>query len=124
MAAVLSITAVAAAQRPEKASLRQGQQKTLLARRLTIRFDSVEEDSRCPEAVNCVWAGVARIKIQVRKNGKPFQVFELNTNQQDKPAVFEDREIRLIALNPYPKAGDTAKDIVYTATISIEKVRK
>lgn len=113
-----------AAQTPEKLSLRQGQQKAIPASRIIVKFVSVIEDSRCPQGVTCIWAGVARIKLQLRKKGKPAQEFELNTNQMDKAITYEGYEIKLAALSPYPKSSTAIKPAVYSATLTKTKLRK
>ena len=101
--------------------LRVAQEKTVPRTAIRIKFLSVIEDSRCPEGVNCIWAGVAKIKIQLRKAGKPAKEFELNTNQTDKTITFEGHEIKLAALTPYPKSGTAIKAASYSATLTITK---
>ena len=123
--AIFSITAVAPAQKPEKLIVRVGQQKTAPASRIAVKFVAVTEDSRCPQGVNCIWAGVATIKIQLRKNGKPAREFELNTNQLDKSITFEGHEIKLFALTPYPRSGEgPIKQGAYSAALTITRLRK
>lgn len=46
-----------------RAELRVGQ--TLVLEDVTLRFSAVEEDSRCPTDVVCVWAGNARARLDV-----------------------------------------------------------
>ncbi len=116
--AVLIGVNAASAQTPEKFTLRPGQQKVVHKSRIAIKFIAVTEESRCPEGVNCIWAGVAKLKIKVRKNGKTAE-FELDTNQLDKPANFAGYEIRLLSLSPYPKSGSTIGADAYRATFTI-----
>lgn len=116
LAILLSVT-FTSAQNPEKLTLKQGQQKTATGR-LIVKFLAVTEDSRCPTNVNCVWAGVARIKIQLRKNGKTAE-FELNTNQPEKSAAFEGSEVKLNTLTPYPKSTAPINSASYTATFTV-----
>ena len=104
--------------------LRVAQEKTAPGTTIKIKFLSVIEDSRCPEGVNCIWAGVAKIKIQLRKAGKPAQQFELNTNQLDKFITFEGHTIKLTALTPYPKSGAATNAAAYAATLTITKLPK
>src|SRR5688500_11058174 len=77
---LLSFT-FASAQGAEQLTIKNGQQKVSKTGRITVKFLELIEDSRCPADVNCVWAGVARIKVQLRKNGKSAEV-ELNTNDK------------------------------------------
>ena len=104
--------------------LRIAQEKTAPCTGIKIKFVSVVEDSRCPQGVNCIWAGVAKIKIQLRKAGKSAQEFELNTNQMDKSITFEGHEMKLASLTPYPKSGSAIKASAYSATITITKLPK
>lgn len=122
--AILLCTTIGSAQEPQKVTLRQNQEKTAPRTAIKIKFVSVVEDSRCPEGVNCIWAGVARVKIQVRKNGKPAKEFELNTNQTDKFITFEGHEIKLASLTPYPKAGSQTNAASYLATLTIARLPK
>lgn len=104
--------------------LRLAQEKTAPGTAIKMKFLSVIEDSRCPEDVNCIWAGVAKIKIQLRKAGKLAREFELNTNQLDKTITFEGHEIKLAALTPHPKSGSTTNTAAYSATLAITKAAK
>lgn len=104
--------------------LRVAQEKTAPGTTIKIKFLSVVEDSRCPEGVNCIWAGVAKIKIQLRKTGKPAKEFELNTNQTDKTITFEGHTIKLVTLTPYPKSGTATNSAAYSATLTIAKLPK
>ena len=74
--------------------------------------------------LNDIWAGVAKIKIQLRKTGKPAKEFELNTNQLNKSITFEGHTIKLTALTPYPKANMSYRADSYTATFTITKLTK
>ncbi|NOT47529.1 MAG: hypothetical protein HOP17_07235 [Acidobacteria bacterium] len=120
---ILLLTTFVPAQNLEKISLKTGQQKTAKTGRVSVKFLAVTEDSRCPENARCIWAGVARVKIQVSKNGKTAE-FELNTNQPDKSAVFEGQEIKLTALTPYPKTSTPITPAGYIAAFAIAKSGK
>ncbi|MGV9414640.1 hypothetical protein ACWDOP_32455 [Nocardia sp. NPDC003693] len=49
--------------------------------RLRVRFDEVTGDSRCPEDVDCVWAGTATIVVTVTAGaGESRQELHLNPN--------------------------------------------
>ena len=45
--------------------LRAGQQVTVKGTKLRIRLIAVENDSRCPSDVTCVWAGNAAVQLQL-----------------------------------------------------------
>ena len=116
---VLHIAAAAAiAQQTFSVGLR----KEVVVKGLKVKFIEVTEDSRCPEGTNCIWAGVAKVKIQLRKNGKTA-VFELNTNQRDRSATFGGYELKLSKLTPYPKASSPVPRASYSATFVIDKAK-
>lgn len=118
---LLSGFTVVSAQNGEQLSIKNGQQKTTKVGRITIKFLELVEDSRCPADVACVWAGVARIKVQLRKNGRSAEV-ELNTNQRDKPAVFAGYSIGLETLVPRQTSRSKYSPSAYSATLVIKRV--
>lgn len=98
-------------------------QKTAAASKLTIKFDSLIEDSRCAKGVQCVWAGNARIRIVVSKGGKS-ETFDLNTNLNPRAVSFAGYEIKFTALTPYPGNNVRVDRNGFTATFSISKATK
>ncbi len=44
--------------------------ETVVLKGVSIKFMEVMEDSRCPEGVDCIWAGRAIVKAKVTANGK------------------------------------------------------
>jgi hypothetical protein len=118
LAVLLSFT-FASAQGAEQLTIKNGQQKVSKTSRITVKFLELIEDSRCPEDVNCVWAGVARIKIQLRKNGKSAEV-ELNTNDK-KTAVFQGYRVTLKDLQPRQSTTSKYSPSAYSATLVIKR---
>ena len=45
------------------------------AQHLALAGGSVDEDSRCPAAVQCIWAGQVRLKVLVEPAGADHAVF-------------------------------------------------
>jgi hypothetical protein len=115
----LVVAAAATAQSSETVSLRAGQQKAVSHGDLRVQFLSVLEDSRCPEGVQCVWAGNARIRIKVTKGagGEP-QLFELNTIG-NTTATFEGCLFALTDLKPGRRADTSPRPSDYIATITV-----
>jgi hypothetical protein len=74
---------------------------------LTIEFQTVLRDWRCPSRVNCSEAGNASLVIYAWLTGHEPTAFELNTNppfEQDVP--YDDYKIELLSLDPYPETPD------------------
>ena len=109
------------AQTSQQLKLRVTAQKAVSGSKLKIKFVSVVEDSRCPEGTNCIWAGNAKVKIQVGKTGGEMKTFELNSNSEPKSVSFEGYEIKLTGLEPHPKANVRINRNGYTATFTVAK---
>ena len=87
-----------------------------------VRFVELVEDSRCPTDTNCIWAGNAKIKVRVSKNGRS-KVIELNSLEKGKPPVFAGYSFRLTKLTPEPRTNIRINRNGYVATIEIEKAK-
>lgn len=102
-----------------------GKQKRESKSRLTIKFLSVVEDSRCAEGTQCIWAGNARIKVSVEGGEGGKEVFEINTTSGGPlGAKYESYAITLTALTPSPKANVRLNRNAYTATFSVTRLSR
>ena len=108
------------AQTNQTVKVQINQQKTLAKSRLTIKFDSLVEDSRCPTDSKCVWAGNAKIKINVSKGGES-KTFEINTNSEPKAVTFAGYKIKLTDLNPKPASNIRINRNGFVATFLVSK---
>jgi tetratricopeptide (TPR) repeat protein len=96
------------AQLDQPFKLKLGQTAHLAEARLSLTFNDVLEDSRCPSQVNCAWAGQAIIALAAEQEGSAPGEFELN----DNPPLKQDRLfyggylIQFVALDPYPEHPD------------------
>ncbi len=88
---------------------------------LAVVFESVLEDSRCPEGVDCLWSGNAKIRIRSSKRNQTPGAIELNTNLAPKSSSYLNYEIKLVALKPRPKADKPVQPNEYKATLIITK---
>ncbi len=125
LVAIFAITSFAsAAQKPETVAVKVGQQKTASKSKLKIKFVSVVEDSRCPENVQCVWAGNAKIKVTV-KSARGSETFEMNTGMGPQGNQCDGWAINLESLTPTPRAGSkpTATK-AYLATFTITRLQR
>lgn len=87
---------------------------------ISITFDSLLEDSRCPIGVDCFWEGNAKIGFIFNS-----QKFELNTHPSFKNDTTLLRyNISLIRVHPYHHIDSTYTADDYSADIYVQKVRK
>ena len=107
----------------QKINVRVGKQAKASRSKLTVKFVSLVEDSRCAEGTNCIWAGNAKIKVTISKDGTA-ETFEMNTNLGAKGNVFGGYAIYLTSLTPTPKANVKLNRNSYTATFSISRMTR
>ncbi|KXJ98567.1 MAG: hypothetical protein UZ17_ACD001002636 [Acidobacteria bacterium OLB17] len=115
----MSITA----QAPETVSIKAGQRKSAVKGRLKIKFLSVEEDSRCPEGANCIWAGNAKIKIAV-SGMYETKTFELNTNMAPQSVTMDCWAIEIESLLPAKDAEKATDQKDYVAKLKITRLQR
>src|SRR5690554_2973895 len=101
--------------------------ETVVLKGVTVKFLEVIEDSRCPEGVNCMWAGRAIVKAEVTSNGKTEEVTlifgETRPGEEKNTNLFTSEEfvINGLTLNPYPTSESTGKDTGYVLLVCEEK---
>lgn len=85
--------------------------ETVVLGDVSITFEKVVEDSRCPEGVQCVWAGNAKIQVKVSHNEHTSEEVMALFENGKQPTLFEDekRMFKALQLNPYPKSSDQGK---------------
>jgi hypothetical protein len=73
--------------------------------RISLCFDSVLTDSRCPFNAMCFWQGYAACKFSLSSNGETYP-FALSTlklpNIFSKDTIISGYKIEFINLEPYP----------------------
>lgn len=111
-------------------TLAPGEQKTATskdargAKPLKIKFIEVLEDSRCPVDVDCIWAGNARVKIEVVSQRLGTKVFELNTNGEPRGNQIDGYAIELTGLTPSLRSDRPVKNEDYRASIMVSRLKR
>ena len=87
--------------------LRLGEAATISSEGLSIRFMGIDQDSRCPLGVECIWAGeVTAVVTLIKSRGNALEVNltkgAVETGREK--AKFEGYSIKLIDVMPYPSA--------------------
>lgn len=83
---------------------------------LSVTFEELLEDSRCPEGATCFWAGNGRIVIKLNE----LQT-ELNTYLDPQASNLHGYTIELLALAPYPKVNEQINEDDYTVELIIRE---
>jgi hypothetical protein len=106
--------------------LRAGQQVTLKGERLRVKFVAVEDDSRCPANVRCVWAGNAAVRLEVSMSRRDSKSLTLNTSRSSAlvgETQYRGYKLRLVGLDPYPRSDQKIAAGDYTVTLLVSKER-
>lgn len=91
------------------------QKKCISKKGFHLQLKSVFDDSRCPEGVNCVWAGEVSATIKVYKDKKLVEEKHITfnaTNRLENIKWFENyysKKIKSVGVLPYPKDGVAIK---------------
>lgn len=107
------------AKQPEQVSVKINETATAKAG-IKIKFVELIEDSRCPTDTNCIWAGNAKIKVRVTKNGCSKDL-ELNSNVAPQEVVFAGYSFKLVGLTPEPRSNIRIDRNGYVAAIAVMK---
>jgi hypothetical protein len=112
----------AATSNTESISLEVGESIEVPALRVTIGFDTVLEDSRCPVDVECVWEGNARVGLQLVSD-ELYEDIELNTAEQGGATTYSHNgyAVSIEKLEPRPTSTTPIDSKLYHLTLKIRK---
>jgi hypothetical protein len=107
----------------EQFTVKAGHQVVIKGEKLSVQFSSLQNESRCPTGVQCVWEGNAAISIEVsKKRNKPAQaVLNTNTAIQPNELAYKKYRIKLLGLNPYPRIDEKIEAKDYEAVMIVTK---
>jgi hypothetical protein len=121
---ILGLSQAVFAQAQEQVQIRGGQQKRVANGKVRITFISVTEDSRCPINAKCIWAGNAKVKIQVSVRGGETKTFVLNTNGGDHAGTADAFRVQLEDLTPGKQTSRPLRQRDYRVTLSVTKLMR
>lgn len=78
---------------------------------VTICFDSLISDSRCPAGMTCIWAGTSIIRVSLKENGQTNQFtmsvkYHPSLRNYPSDTTINGYKISFIDLKPYPGSGE------------------
>jgi hypothetical protein len=89
--------------------------------RLEVTFVSIAEDSRCPEGVQCVWAGRAVAEVRLRAAGSEPADVRLETTRAGETAAYAGYTVRLLSVAPSPKKDEPVRPEAYRVTLTVAR---
>ena len=82
--------------------LRLGEDIRLEGSVLRLSFGEVQEDSRCPVDVTCVWEGNGKVAVGIAAGMGPTHALILNTSVEPRSVVWSGIQVTLLELTPAP----------------------
>jgi hypothetical protein len=89
---------------------------------ISVTFDAVTEDSRCPRGVQCVWQGNASVRLTL-ESGDDVQVVILGSALEPRQASFAGYTVGLRGLAPDPASDGPLDGAPYVARIAVVDAR-
>jgi hypothetical protein len=86
---------------------------------LTLTFDRVTTDSRCPMNALCVWSGNAIVAVSLSQGAGGPAARELHTEASRSEVSYLAYAIRLVSLAPYPRTDREIRPGDYVATLAV-----
>lgn len=103
--------------------LPMGSSVKIAGQNLTLRFDAVTNDSRCPRNVNCVTEGEAKCAVTIDDGTLTPVTFTVRGLDWDNAEYKFKKYLLAFKLDPYPTAGQQIPQSDYRLymTVSIPK---
>ena len=100
--------------------LAPGQTVAVTEAGISLRFDGVSGDSRCPIDAVCIQGGDALVQIAVIPGRGGARSYALHTGNM-RPVSHEDLTIALLELSPYPFSARPIEPSDYRATLRLSR---
>lgn len=104
-------------------SLAPGQTFTLEGK--SLKFKEVISDSRCPTGATCIWAGEAKVLVEIFENGKSLEerIISLGESQNLPSNLLGENifNISALHLSPYPKISGKITASDYSLHIEVSR---
>ena len=104
-----------------RVTLAPGEDASTLGGAVTLRFDDVVSDSRCPTSEQCVWAGRAEVALTVTARGASASYRVFAPGASPTGVAHEDLYIELLQLDPHPKTSRGIANCSAMPTIQAKK---
>jgi hypothetical protein len=104
----------------QQVTLSPGQTTTVDGASLSVRFEGVSGDSRCPIDAICITGGDAQVHIVVAPVAGGRQNYTLHTGDM-RPVTHGDLTVALVDLTPYPYSARPIQPSEYRATLRLTR---
>ena len=101
--------------------LAPGESRHISGTDLTLAFETVVEDSRCPTGQTCIREGDAAVRLRVETPGAMPETLTLHTGGPGaREANVHAVTVRLVDVRPYPSGDTKPRPEEYRATLLVQ----
>jgi hypothetical protein len=104
----------------QEMTLGPGQTAAIERKNLSLRFDGVTGDSRCPADALCILGGSATVKLTVTGRSGASREIRFETGLL-KAVAHDSITLELVQLAPYPFSATPIRHEDYRATIRVKR---
>jgi hypothetical protein len=107
----------------EEFTLAPGQTAVVNDAKISLTFETVREDSRCPSDVQCVWEGDAVVVLKVKTTADEVtrEVHTQGGESRPREAPAGDHVVTLVRLDPTPRSASPIDPSAYRATLLLSR---
>jgi hypothetical protein len=101
-------------------TLAPGQTLAVSEAAISVKFEGVSGDSRCPLNAICITGGDAQVAVEVIPARGGAKDYVLHTGDM-RPVIHDDLTLTLVDLSPYPFAGRPIDPSDYRVTLRVTR---
>jgi hypothetical protein len=94
---------------------------TITSERLEVGFADVVSDSRCPRGVQCIWQGVATIRLSVERPPDARTTLTLRAPSASATGTYGKYSVSIVDVKPYPEANRRHRREEYVVTLIVAR---
>jgi hypothetical protein len=100
-----------------------GQTAELQGEQITILFEGIQDDSRCPKGATCIWQGRVSSILRINDNGLTSKLVltEPGLSDQNGKNIYKQYEFTS-HVQPYPELGKKISSEDYRLLLTIKKM--
>ena len=104
-------------------SLAIGQTAELKGEQITIQFEGIRDDSRCPKGATCIWQGRVSSILQISDNGLSSQIVLTEPGLSDQYGNNRYKQYEFTShVQPYPELGKKISSEDYRLFLTVKKL--
>lgn len=106
---------------PTSVTLAIGERTTVSGTGLSITFEAVVDDSRCPADVVCIQAGDATVAVLLQGNGTSTRQELKISDVNQRRTTHGNYQIEARELQPYPISTNPTNPSAYRLTLNVSE---